>query len=540
MLKEISRRCLSPFITAVLLILAFPNPQISILAWIAFIPLFFIIDSSSRKISFLLSYLSGLFFFAGLLYWLTYVTKPGYFVLIFYCALYFGFFGLLANVFLNKLRTSRLSLLSFLILPSLWVSLEFVRGFLFTGFPWGLLGYTQYKNPLLIQIADITGSYGVSFLIMMINFAIYVCLSDLFKRKHDYRALKFQAGTSIIILAAVILYGYFELNKDDIKTDIRLSVVQGNIEQFKKWDPYFKNYIMDRYETLTKESAKDRGDLIIWPETAVPGFLDEKDINLWLKKVLRDINIPLFAGAAIYEYGEEGDRYYNSAVLFLPDGSIDEKYDKIHLVPLGEYVPYEKQFPFVRNFIDKPIGEYTPGEEYTVFDISKEGVNIRYAALICFEDIFPDLVRRFVRGPSSRLSAGLGINLRTRKFVDFAINITNDAWFGKSSEHLQHTQASVFRAVENRISVARAANTGFSCYINPKGIIEDSIYDKNTGSMYVPGFKTFDLKVSKKNTFYTRFGDLFIYLCLLLILGTVSFDILRTLSRLHARSAELS
>ncbi len=506
---------LSPFLllTSILLILAFPNPQISILAWIAFIPLFFIIDNSSKKASFLLSYLCGFLFFGGLLYWLAFVTKLGYLILISYSALYFGLFGLIANSLLNKLRASRLNFLSFLILPSLWVALEFIRGILFTGFPWGILGYTQYKNSIIIQIADITGPYGVSFLIIMINFAIYACLLNLFRKTHQSRrALLPQVIMSIIILAVVMFYGYSAFNEADIETGLKLSVVQGNIAQHKKWDPYYKDYILNRYETLTKEAAGDKSDLIIWPETAVPGFWDEEDINFWVKNIAKEAGIPLFLGVATYKSSQKKDYYFNSAVLISPDGNIKGKYDKLHLVPLGEYVPFEKQFPFARDFIDKSIGDYTPGDEFTVFDVGDytPGVEYeaeyKYAALICFEDIFPELVRSFVR-----------------RGANFAINITNDAWFRESGEQLQHAQASVFRAVENRISVIRAGNTGFSCYINPKGIIEDSIYDEKTGKMYTAGFKTFELEISEKKTLYTKYGDIFAYLCILLTLVCVFY-----------------
>lgn len=492
------------FLCATLLIFAFPNFQLSALAWIAFIPLFVILNDSSLRRSFFLSCIAGLFFFGSILYWLMHVTIPGYIVLTFSLALFFSLFGLFANLFLTKLRASRFNLLLFLVLPSLWVFLEFVRGFIFTGFPWGILGYTQYKNPVLIQIADITGSYGVSFTIIMMNFVIYALLCNFFKKASYFRGLKFQTVVSVIILAAVVLYGYFELNKDDIKTGLKLSVVQGNIEQIKKWNPAYKGYILDRYETLTKEAARDRSDLIIWPETAVPGYLDEEEIDLWLKKIIKDGGIPLFLGAVTYASDEERDYFFNSAILFSLDGNIKKRYDKLHLVPFGEYVPFEKFFPQFRNFIDVEIGDFTPGDEFTLFDItSKDRKPYKYGALICFEDIFPAMVRKFVRDGA-----------------DFLVNITNDAWFKESSEQLQHTQASVFRALENRISVLRAANTGFSCYINPRGIIEDSIRDVRTGSMYIPAYKTFDIKISKKNSFYTRYGDIFAYICILLVLGT--------------------
>ncbi|MEA3305380.1 MAG: apolipoprotein N-acyltransferase [Candidatus Omnitrophota bacterium] len=497
MLRKIGLSLLS----AIFLVLAFPNPQISILAWIAFLPLFFAIDGSSPRISFFLSYLSGFFFFGGLLYWLTYVTKPGYFILIFYAALYFGLFGLFANLFLTKLRASGCNPLLFLIFPSLWVSLEFVRGFLFTGFPWCILGYTQYKNPIIIQISDITGSYGVSFVIIMVNFVIYSCLTGVFTRG-KIRALKFQVIVSAIIMAGVTLYGYFALKGNDYDTGLRLSAVQGNIEQAKKWDPAYKNHILNRYKTLTKAAAKDGGDLIVWPETAVPGYLGEKEIDLWLKKIIKNGGIPLFLGAVTYAPDKGNDRFFNSALLFSADGNVRKRYDKLHLVPFGEYVPFESFFPQLRDLIDVEIGDFTAGKEFTLFAIrSGEGKRYKYGSLICFEDIFPAMAGKFVR-----------------EGADFMINITNDAWFKESGEQLQHVQASVFRAVENRISVLRAANTGFSCCVSPRGIIEDSIHDERTGSMYIPDFKSFDIKISRKKAFYTKYGDVFAYICILSVL----------------------
>jgi apolipoprotein N-acyltransferase len=298
------------------------------------------------------------------------------------------------------------------------------------------------------------------------------------------------------------LYGYFALSRNDYNTGLRLSVVQGNIEQIKKWDPAYKDYILDRYEALTKEAAKDRGDLIVWPETAVPGYLGEEEIDLRLEKMIKDGGIQLFLGAVTYVSDEARDRFFNSAILFSSDGSIKKRYNKLHLVPFGEYVPFEKFFPQFRDFIDVEIGDFTAGDEFTLFDITAEDNKAyKYGALICFEDIFPAMVRKFVR-----------------EGADFLINITNDAWFKESSEQLQHTQASVFRAVENRISVLRAANTGFSCYINPRGIIEDSIHDARTGSMYIPAFKTFEIKISKKSSFYAKYGDIFAYICILSVL----------------------
>jgi len=438
--------------------------------------------------------------------------------LILYSALFFGFFGLLANLFLTGFRASKSEILLSFLLPSLWVALEFARGSLFTGFPWAILGYTQYRNPAVIQIADTTGPYGVSFLIVMVNFVLYSYFSRSFGlravRRKDSSALKFQAIISVLILAAAVLYGYFRLGEDDIKTNIKLSLIQGNIEQAQKWDPVYEDYILQRYNSLTQEAAKEKSELIVWPETAVPGFLDEEGIDIWLKRLLKDINTPLLLGAVTYESREKEDYFFNSAVLFSTNGDVKNRYDKLHLVPFGEYVPFEKCFPFIRNFINVEMGDFTAGEKFTLFDISKDGANFKYAALICFEDIFPDLVRRFVLGGADSL-----------------INITNDAWFKESSEQLQHAQASVFRAVENRASVLRAANTGFSCYISPKGIIEDGIYSMDLEHMYIPGVKTFELKVNGRTTFYTRYGDVFSYICIFVVLicwiGLATFRLLK-------------
>ncbi len=483
--------------SAVLLILSFPNFEISALAWFALIPLLFVIKESPPAKSFIFSYITGAVFFAGCLYWLTYITKLGYSVLILYLSLFFALFGLLANIFFRRFKGSRLSFLLCMIIPSLWVFMEFLRGVVLTGFPWCMLGYTQYKNTLLIQIADITGAYGVSFLIVMSNVVIGTVLE---RDRYGFGSRTVPIFLLAIALSLSVGYGYLCLKDKNNATGIRLSVIQGSIEQFKKWDPAYKDYILNTYISLTGEAAKNGADLIIWPETAIPGFIDEYDIEVRLQNLMQETGIPLFSGVVTYKYEGELDYFFNSAVLFSADGTIRQQYDKIHLVPFGEYIPFESKIPFFRRAIDKEMGSYTSGKEFIIFEITKEGVSAyKYGALICFEDIFPDLARCFV-------SEG----------ADFLINITNDAWFMESSEQLQHAQASVFRAVENRCSVIRAANNGFSCYINPKGVIEDYI-GKDGGSIYDPGFKTFELKIKRSKTFYSTYGDVFVGVCLLLV-----------------------
>lgn len=483
--------------SSILLILAFPNFELSFLAWAALAPIFFVIKESSPAKAFIFASITGVIFYAGTLYWLAHVTKLGYFVLTIYLSVFFGVFGLSSSIFFRRFENSRLSFLLSVILPSIWVMLEFLRGWLFTGFPWVILGCAQYKNPLIIQIADITGAYGVSFLIVMVNFVLFSWLSVLIKKEYK-KSLLFESAALFALLAVSVGYGYLSLKKEDVCPGLKLVVAQGGIEQFKKWDPAYKDYILDTYEALTREAARTGADLIVWPETAIPTFINEYDTMDRLITLMKETGIPLFSGAVTYGRNGGEDYFFNSAVLFSIDGVIKQQYDKIHLVPFGEYIPFESSLPFLRTAIDREIGNYAKGEDFTIFEITKDGMPpIRYAALICFEDIFPDMARRFAA-----------------KGASFLINITNDAWFGESSEQLQHAQASVFRAVENRVSVVRAANNGFSCYITPKGIIEDFIYDKSAGSIYEKGAKSFSIVTEKRRSFYTFYGDVFVYICI--------------------------
>ena len=504
-------------LSSLLLVASFPNLDLSILAWVALVPLFFLLDGSSGPKSLLLSFAAGALFFGSLIYWLTYVTKLGYVILIPVLALFFALFGVAVNLMFRAFRGDKRTALLIISIPSLWVGLEYIRGTILTGFPWAMLGYTQYKELLVIQIADITGTYGISFIIVMVNVLIYKCLAAVVSRssgrdglRRGLRAVKTEAITTILVLSAVFSYGLCSLRKDDVETGVRFSVVQGNIPQEKKWDPAYKGFILNKYEKLTGEASADKTDLIIWPETSVPGYLFEDDIYFRITDLAKKAGVPLFLGVVRYVPGEEGEgRYYNTALLISERGAIEDEYHKIHLVPFGEYTPFEKSLPFVRDFIDVPIGDFSPGGEYTLFDVYKGDVRLRYAALICFEDIFPALVRAFAR-----------------EGADVFVNMTNDAWFERSSAQLQHAQASVLRAVENRLPVVRAANTGYSCYISPKGAVQDALYDSETGSIYIEGHRTFDISTSATSSFYTRFGDVFAYLCVV-VAAAVSLIALR-------------
>jgi apolipoprotein N-acyltransferase len=312
----------------------------------------------------------------------------------------------------------------------------------------------------------------------------------------------------LLILALTITYGFFKLNQNRESGRLRISVVQGNIPQSIKWQDYAKEQILEQYLSLSREVLSDNPELIIWPEAALPGVLDQDEhLKEKLEAFVGKCGVPLLAGAV---YSDKG-AYYNSAILISGNGEITNRYDKLHLVPFGEYIPIKTIFGFLETVV--PIGDCVSGKEYTVFSLNREVAGslsrttekqpqtddrVDFSVLICFEDIFPQISRRFVK-----------------KGADFLVNITNDAWFGDTSSPYQHLQASVFRAVENRVYLVRAANTGISGFIAPHGKVYPLI-DSNSGKQtFASGSQTRNIILApKQDTFYTKLGDWFVLICL--------------------------
>ncbi len=510
--------------SATLLVFSFPPFNLSFLAWIALIPLLFLLEELNPKEVFLFYFLSGLTFWLYHIWWLTYVTFLGYSLLVIYLSSLFGFFGLLL-----KLSRERTQYPLIFLAPPLWVLFEFIRTYLFTGFPWSLLGYSQWRNIPLIQISSITGVYGVSFLIIMINAAIadFIFANPVKNSSQLVKAKKFFYGTktkkhprlppfgrggqvrnlvfAILIIGCIVVVGKRVISTpletgfltgqagEDEPDKIKIAVIQGNIPQVVKWDEEYEEEILDIYVELSieaKESANP--SLVIWPETSYPGYVDENlELFRKIEELSSHIKIPLLIGGLDYKNGED----YNSAFLILPDGGVKQIYNKLHLVPFGEYIPLKKVFFFL-NGTTPEIGNFSRGEEYTIFEIpnSQFPISNKFAVLICFEDLFPDLARRF-----------------TKEGVNFLVNITNDAHFHGSPALWQHFTHSVFRAVENRRPMVRAANNGVSGFIDSYGRIIQ-ILNEDGKAVNVRGFATTQISFSPTKTFYTRFGNLFVYL----------------------------
>ncbi len=481
-------------ISGVLGFLAFPPFGYGLLAWVGFLPLFFAIRRSTVRGAFWLSYFSGVVFFGGLLFWLTNVTVPGTVILVLILSVFYGLFGLFAGILFKYS-------LELLILPFVWVVLEYLRGYMLTGFPWGILGYTQYRNLNIIQIADVAGGYGISFILVLVNVAFF---SHLVRAK---RRIAYMVAALAMIVVAVT-YGVCRLNNFKFRGEPVLSVIQGNIPQEIKWDGTRAGGIIGEYDDLTRKAAGDRPDMVIWPETAYPYLVNAGDEADEVKEIAEEIGVPVLTGV-VYRDGKD---FFNCAALFSEKEELVRKYYKIHLVPFGEFIPLEKYLSPLKKYINKPIGDYAKGGEYTLFplrslslfrgedgSIARSADLYRFGVLICFEDVFPYIAREFVL-----------------KGADLMVNMTNDAWFGDTAAAEQHLQASVFRAVENRVPVIRAANTGVSCFVDSTGEVLSRV-EEGGKDTFVRGFRTASVRVCGIRSFYTRNGDVFVYFCGLIV-----------------------
>lgn len=512
------------FVSACLFVAPHHFPHLWPLAFFGLVPYFFSMNGRSTGSLFKYSFVFGLFFNLMMGYWLSLVNGLGYLLLSVYLALYFAVFGALSRAFLYPdqdfaLYDLKRALRSLVFVPAFWVSLEWIRSWMISGLPWALTGYGQWQNLVLIQIADVIGVYGISFLVIFVNVAFFQTLriwrQKPLGRAHqmaDNNTSRFQKVSMLIgVLGAVMgftfLYGTLVLSardrfyqNADKKAVLRVSVLQGNIPQDQKWDKRIKAIIFEKYKNLMFMSALEQSDLIIWPETSFPGYLeDEPVMAAELRSAVRQAHTQVLVGAPTIGALEEGIHFFNSAVFYSPSGEEAGRYHKLHLVPFGEYVPLETLIGFLRNMV--AVGHFTPGTQHTLFTVFSRyqelKVKVKFGTLICFEDIFPGLVREF-----------------KRKGADFLVNITNDAWFGKTSAPYQHASASVLRAVENRVNVIRAANTGYSCVISPEGRVLAFVEDGGE-AINVTGHKSQNIVLRKETSFYTRFGDIFTYLCLL-------------------------
>jgi len=487
------RDILLSLLSGILLILSFPNFDFEFLAWFALVPLFYSIEEKRLYPSFKLGFLSGFVSFLGILYWIivavhTYGNVPFILsglillLLVIYLSLFTGAF-----TFLTRLIQTCSGIQTILFAPILWVALEYLRSFLLTGFPWGYLGHTQYLNLPFIQMADTTGVYGLSFVILSVNAALFAVLQQWPKRAFPLK----EVAITVLILLGFLIYGYAKMKHVDRETaqspSLKIGLVQGNIDQSIKWNESFQLETLKIYRRLSMRVAEDKPDLIIWPETATPFFFqDAKEYQPIVLEIPEETNAFLLFGTPFYKLEKGRVNYYNSAFLVSPSKKLIGKYDKIHLVPFGEYIPLKKLLFFIESSLGEGIGNFKPGEGIVNLSLPQG----EFGVLICFEIIFPDLCRRFVK-----------------EGADFLVTITNDAWFGRTSAPFQHLSIATFRAIENRVFIARAANTGISAFIDPKGKIVKE------GDIFTEETMNGTIRMMKGKTFYTLYGDVFAWIC---------------------------
>jgi apolipoprotein N-acyltransferase len=494
MLKNNGSRFVLAVLGAVLLTLAFPKPGLAWLAWVALVPLVLAVRQVRPGAGFFLGFTFGMAHYLGLVYWVVFTMHqygniPVYQAVIL-LVLLAGYLSLFPAAFSAALtwmrpRPGRLILLA----PALWMGLELIRNRLLTGFPWELLGYSQYGYLRLIQTADIFGVYGLSGLIVLCNCVLAVGILGWLElswqdwipgRKTVVRAVV----TLIVVLAAAMIYGQLRINAVDraaaAADQIRVAVVQGNIDQAQKWDPRFQVLTTVKYRRLSLESPAKDADLIIWPETATPFyFLDNPVLTDMVLEGIKTTRAHFIIGSPSYAQGKGRLIYHNSAYLVSPQGKSQGKYDKVHLVPFGEYVPMKRFLPFIDKLVAQ-VGDFKPGLEGHTLTWDGHQVGM----LICYESIFPELARASVRNGA-----------------DLLVNITNDAWFGRTGAAFQHFSMAVFRAVENRRCLARAANTGISGFIDAGGRII------HTTNLFEEAADVRPMALLKTRTLYSRWGD---------------------------------
>jgi len=365
----------------------------------------------------------------------------------------------------------------------------------------------------MIQISDIFGAYGVSFMIMQANSACFVVYRHLVGCRGDIGTVsrRVAVASSSAVAAALILvwvYGMWRINGFERLIDASpaepVSIVQGNIDQDVKWDPAFQTDTTRKYLALSRRVGKEPSNLVVWPETATPfAYGYHPRLTGLVRRGIIDIGRNFLFGSLSFRLADGRVEHYNSAYLIDRTGTAVDRYDKAHLVPFGEYVPLGKWFPFLGKIVAQ-VGDFTPGERGKTIRWGK----YRLGVLICYEGIFPDLARHMVRNGSSCL-----------------VNITNDAWYGRTSAPYQHFSIAVFRAIENRRSLVRSANTGISGFVDPVGRILAST------DLFVDDVLTRRVPLIDGITLYTRFGDMLPKACLAVMLVLCGRLILRRKTR---------
>jgi apolipoprotein N-acyltransferase len=510
---------------AALLWAALPPAELWVLAWIA--PIWWVGLIRRRQLPgrrpYLALWLAGALFWLAAIYWLLlphWATSVGWLALSFYQAFYLPVFIGLSRVAVQRLRVPAI-----LAAPVVWTGLELARGHLLTGFTLASLGHTQYRWIGLIQISDLTGAYGVSFVVM---FAA-ACLARMFACD-EAPAARWPLVPLAVVLGSVLGYGHLRTSIPPLEPQARFALIQGSIDSALKYDPSLRGDVFEHYMNVCRQAvgkAAEKGqrpDLIVWPETMFPQALISVDdgaevSDSWrapgeeslsreevrrrrrqdavmsrsfMAVVAEQLGAALLLGVDSVDFGPSGYETYNSAAYVSRSGELLGRYDKIHLVMFGEYVPFARRFPWLQRFTPLP-SSLSAGWRPEAFELG----SLRIAPNICYETVLPHVIRRQVTALAAE-----------GREPDVLVNLTNDGWFWGSAELDMHLICGIFRAVECRKPLLIAANTGFSAWIDGDGRV------LARGPRRAPGFILADVGPDPRRSFYLRHGDWFAGICL--------------------------
>lgn len=512
------------------LALAFPKFNVNLLAWVAFVPLFYAIEGESLNRVFGWAWLQGFVCYVFSLYWITIAlhrfADVHLAIALLPMLLLAGVMALDSAVaiwaaeFISRKRRIPLVIAA----PITWAAVEWVRSFFPIGFPWNLLGESAYRMLYLVQFAEFTGTYGVSALIMLFNVVLFVVVL----RRETRKVQMIGLSALTVLMIAAEGFGIWRINQLDsipAKGNLRVAMIQGDIPQSLKWNPNYLSESIKVYFNQTALAARHGTDLVVWPEAATAFLFQPHDdypvefaSDAPYRKALLDLaratGDPILFGAPALgtENGELG--FYNRAYLVSGQGKVVGYYDKIQLVPFGEYIPLKSLLGFFVNRVVHGFGDMFPGKNQTIFHVK----GAKLGVLICYESVFPNLTR-----------------LAVKKGADILFNITNDAWYGRSSAPYQLLAMAVMRAIETKVPTVRVANTGISAVITPTGRITAPT------PLFQRGTEIEDVKWRPERTVYTVVGDAFAETCFALMMAGLILALWwpRKLKPLEARVEEI-
>ena len=529
--------------SGLLIFASYPPPDLWPLAYLAFTPLLMALwITPSWPAALVLGLISGLLGYGPALLWVSSVTVPGWLGLSTYLSLYLAAGAVVFRIFEKRFP-------SFWPLPVAlaWVALEFLRARLGPGFVWLFMGYTQHDMLPLVQISTVTGVYGLTFLTTFMSAGL--AMLGLEARRvgpvtEIFRSLR-AVPTMLALALAIGCYMAGSSMLSDVETTDgpKVGVVQQNIPRhvsdLQRDLDEFTKASLDEIEKITELSRKFKGEdvhLLVWSETVVtaplnvsPTIIQSPELRSIINTALNRIRelgenmgCYLLVGARTWFHRSEGyverttksepDAIGNSGLLYSPEGEFLERYDKIQLVPFGEYIPLIQYLPFLQAFTPFHRG-LTPGDEMVIFELPEDdsAPPTKFCVLVCYEDVFPSLVRGF-----------------RQQGADFMVNITEEGWYHVPGELHQHLAMAKFRAVENRATVVRCANTGISCFIGPSGEIYQYVQKKVDGKTkraWINGTASAPVRLCDDTTFYTRHGDVFAGGCSLLAVAFMGIAI---------------